>query len=309
MPQAVIDVVLPLFGIILAGYLAGLMRLFGPTSSEILNRFVFSVALPALVFISLAKVSIEEFFNWPFLTVLVGGMLATFCTSLLVARIFFPGSLTALTFHALTAMFSSTGYIGIPLVAIAFGDEALVFGIIGTIVTGVVFFTLAIIIAEVDRSRETGKLMLAPMTSVIRNPVVIATVAGLTVSALDIPVPKPFSVFCELLGGAFIPCALFSAGLFMVGWSIKGDARELSWLVFAKLALQPLLTWWLAFHVVELDGSQKVIAVLLAALPTGAPVFVLAQKYGVFAALATATVVVTTVVSVVTLTLILAFLS
>lgn len=293
----------------LAGYMAGRTHLFGQTSSEVLNRFVFSVSLPALVFITLAKVSIEEFFNWPFLAVLVGGMLATFCTSLLVARVFFPGSLTALTFHALTAMFSSTAYIGIPLLSIAFGDEALVFGIIGTIVTGVVFFTLAIIVAEIDRSRDTGNLMLAPVMSVIRNPVVIATVAGLAVSALDIPVPRPFSVFCDLLGSAFIPCALFSAGLFIVGWSIEGNASEISWLVFAKLALQPLLTWWLAFHVVELDGIQRVIAVLLAALPTGAPVFVLAQQYGIFATRATATVAITTVMSVITLTLILVFLN
>ena len=293
----------------LAGYLAGRTLLFGPTSSEVLNRFVFSVSLPALVFIALAKVSIGEFFNWPFLAVLVGGMLATFCSSLLVARVFFPGSLTALTFHALTAMFSSSAYIGIPLVAIAFGDEALVFGIIGTIVTGVVFFTLAIIVAEIDRSRDTGNLMLAPVMSVIRNPVVIATVAGLAVSALGIPVPKPIGVFCDLLGSAFIPCALFSAGLFMVGWSIEGNVSEISWLVFVKLALQPLLTWWLAFHVVELDGIQGVSAVLLAALPTGVPVFVLAQQYGVFAARATATIAITTVLSVVTLTLILVFLT
>ncbi|MGI9323782.1 MAG: AEC family transporter, partial [Pseudomonadales bacterium] len=116
MPHAVLDVVLPLFGIMLAGYMAGRIGLLSDTSSEVLNRFVFFVSFPALVFISLAKVNVAEFFNWPFLGALGGGMLTTFCISFLAARFWFPGSLTTLALHGLTAIFSSTAYIGVPLV-------------------------------------------------------------------------------------------------------------------------------------------------------------------------------------------------
>lgn len=289
----------------LAGYLAGRTRLMSDTNSEVLNRFVFNVSFPALVFISLAKVNVEEFFNWPFLGALGGGMLATFAISFLVARVFFPGSLTALGLHGLTAMFSSTAYIGLPLILVAFGNDALVPGIIGAVITGVLFLPIAIVLAEIDKGRSSGNLVLAPALSVMRNPVLIATVAGLAASALGIAIPKPANVFCDLLGGAFVPCALFSAGLFMVGCTVKGEATEITWLVFAKLALHPLITWWLAYHVFELDGILPAVAVLQAALPTGVPVFIVAQQYGVFVARSNATIVISTALSVATLSALL----
>ena len=305
MENAVLNVVLPLFGIMLTGYLAGRTRLMSDTNSEVLNRFVFNVSFPALVFISLAKVNVEEFFNWPFLGALGGGMLATFAISFLVARVFFPGSLTALGLHGLTAMFSSTAYIGLPLILVAFGNDALVPGIIGAVITGVLFLPIAIVLAEIDKGRSSGNLVLAPALSVMRNPVLIATVAGLAASALGIAIPKPANVFCDLLGGAFVPCALFSAGLFMVGCTVKGEATEITWLVFAKLALHPLITWWLAYHVFELDGILPAVAVLQAALPTGVPVFIVAQQYGVFVARSNATIVISTALSVATLSALL----
>ena len=292
----------------LTGYLAGRTRLMSDTNSEVLNRFVFNVSFPALVFISLAKVNVEEFFNWPFLGALGGGMLATFAISFLVARVFFPGSLTALGLHGLTAMFSSTAYIGLPLILVAFGNDALVPGIIGAVITGVLFLPIAIVLAEIDKGRSSGNLVLAPALSVMRNPVLIATVAGLAASALGIAIPKPANVFCDLLGGAFVPCALFSAGLFMVGCTVKGEATEITWLVFAKLALHPLITWWLAYHVFELDGILPAVAVLQAALPTGVPVFILAQQYGVFVARSNATIVISTALSVATLSALLSVL-
>jgi hypothetical protein len=137
----------------------------------------------------------------------------------------------------------------------------------------------------------------------------LATAAGLTASAAGVQVPAPVTTFCEILGDAFIPCALFSAGLFMVGCSIEGDIKEVSWLVFVKLALHPLITWWLAYHVFGLEGALPAIAVLQAALPSGVPVFVLAQQYGTFIARSNAVIFISTALSVFTLSALLVFLA
>jgi hypothetical protein len=299
--NAISNIILPLFGIMVAGYLAGRSRLLSEDASAILSRFVFVIALPALIFISLSRVPVAEFFDWPFLGALGGGMLAIFCLGFLVARFVFPGSLTALGLHALTAMFSSTGYIGLPLILIAFGDIALVPGIVGAVITGAVFLPLAIILAEIDKGGRAPNLFLAPVLGVIRNPLLIATAAGLAASAAGVVVPRPAATFFELLGGAYVPCALFSAGLFMVGSSVRGEAREIGWLVIVKLVLHPLVTWWLAYRMFELQGILPVIAVLQAALPSGVPVFVLAQHYNTFVARSNAVIVMSTAVSVFTL--------
>ncbi len=309
MGRASISIILPLFGILLAGYLAGRFQVLAKGRSAILSRFVFVVALPALIFVSLSKVSPRDFFDWPFLCTLGGGMSATFCLSLLVARFAFPDSLTALGLHGLTAMFSSTAYIGLPVILMAFGDAGLVPGIIGAVITGAVFLPLGIILAEIDkgRGREKGFFPLVPLIAVLRNPIILATAAGLAASAMGIMIPGPIATFCELLSRAFVPCSLFAAGLFISGCSVRGETKEITWLVLAKLVLHPFITWWLAYHVFRLEGILPAIAVLQAALPSGVPVFVLALQYDTFVARSSAVIVVSTAISVVTLSALLFF--
>jgi len=305
--NATINIILPLFGVMFAGYLAGRFQVLAKGSSAILSRFVFVISLPALIFISLLRVSVDEFFAWPFLGALGGGMLAVFCLSLLVARFAFPGTLTAHGLHALTSMFSSTAYIGLPVILMAFGDAGLVPGIIGAVITVAVFIPLGVILAEIDKSRGKGGFTFAPLAAVLRNPTVVATAAGLAASATGIAIPGPITAFCELLSRAFIPCSLFSAGLFIAGCSIKGETKEITWLVFVKLLLHPLITWGLAYHVFKLEGILPAIAVLQAALPSGVPVFVLAQQYNTFVTRSSAVIVVSTAISVATLSALLVF--
>ena len=292
-----------------SGYLVARFKLLPATASEVLSRFVFVIALPSLIFASLSSITIAEFFNWRYIGALGGGMLAMFCIGMTVARYLFPGSLTAISLHGLTAMYSSTAYIGLPLILTVFGDAARVPGIIGAIITGLVFAPLAIALAEIDRNGGDRFRIWPPLFAVLTRPPIIATVAGLSVSAAGIDVPLPITTFFELLGGAFTPCALFAAGLFIAGCSVRGATAEISWLVCAKLLLHPLITWWLAYRVFELEGILPAIAVVQAALPSGVPVFVLAQQYKTFVIRSSAAIVFSTAISVVTLSMLFIFLS
>jgi hypothetical protein len=285
----------------LSGYLTGKLKLLPDNGSKVISRFVFLVAMPAFIFISLARIPVANIFNWPYLAVIGGGMLAVFVLGIIVAKFAFKDSLTAQSLHALTAMFSSTAYIGLPLILIVFGEAGLVPGIIGAVITGAIFMPLAIILAEIDRGRSGSKVVTASAVAVMRSPLLIATLAGLLVSASGIKIAAPATAFFELLGEAFIPCALFAAGLFVSQCSVKGEIKEISWLVSVKLIVHPLITWWLAFHVFELEGILPMIAVLQAALPSGVPVFVLAQHYGVFVSRSSATIVISTMLSMLTL--------
>ena len=292
----------------LAGYLSGRFRLLDEGSSVVLSRFVYVVAMPALIITSLSRVPVGQFFDWMFIGALGGGMLAIFGLSLLIARFAFSDSLTALGLHALTAMFSSTGYIGLPMVLLIFGDTALVPGIIGAVITGALFLPLGIILAEVDRGADQRGIFWSTLIGVVRSPVLMATVGGLMISASGVPLPTPITTFGQLLGDAFIPCALFAAGLFIASCSVEGEALEIGWLVFVKLLLHPLITWWLAYHVFELGGVLPAIAVLQAALPSGVPVFVLAQQYQTFVTRSGAVIVLSTALSGLTLTILLMYL-
>ena len=293
-------VILPLFAILVSGYLAARLKLLPDAASEVLSRFVFVIALPSLIFTSLARISVAEFFNWQYIGTLGGGMLITFVIGAIVARRVFRNDPGSAALHALTAMYSSTAYIGLPLVLTVFGDAARLPGIIGATITGLAFAPLAIVLIEIDRGRSSKALLLAPLLAVMTRPPLIAIAAGLLVSSSGIQLPAPISSFFGLLGGAFVPCALFAAGLFVAGCSVRGASLEIGWLVGAKLVLHPLITWWLAFHVFELSPLFATVAVLQASLPSGVPVFVLAQQYGVFISRSSAAIAISTALSVLT---------
>lgn len=307
---AIVTVILPVFGIMLAGYLAGRFRLLGDASSEALNRFVYFVSLPALFFVSLARVPVDEVFNGPFLAAFGGGLLGTFGVALLIGAFVFPNRLAALGLHGLCAIFSNTGYLGIPLLLITFGDFGSLPGIISTVIMGTVVMGLGIVLIETDLSQGRGplKILASVGKGVAKSPLILSAGAGLLVSALGVPLPGPLATFSDILGAAASPCALFAIGLFLAGQSVTTGLVEIGWLVTLKLILQPAITWWLAFGVMSMDPTWAAAAVVQAALPTGALVFVLAQQYGIFVHRATATIMVSTVLSVITLSLLFAFL-
>ena len=303
--SVIVEVILPIFAIMLAGYAAARIRLLVEGASEAISQFVYYAAAPALAFVSLYRTSLEDFFNWAFLGALGGGLVITLCLSLLVAVRFFPGSLTAYGLHGMCTMFPSTGYVGVPLLFIAFGDVGLVPAIIGVVVTGAFFLPISIIFAEIDRGKGRSRNLLRPFAGALASPLVASAVAGLAASASGLQLPAAAVTFFDMLSGAFAPCALFAAGLFMGGRKVRADRKEVTWLVVVKLAIQPLITWWLAYRVFGLDGIWAASAVILAALPTGVPVFVVAQRYGRYVERSAAAVVVSTAVSVFTLSALL----
>lgn len=280
--SAVVEVVIPVFGIILCGYLCGRFRVLGEASTDALNGFVYYVALPALFVISMARVEIGQILNWPFLAALGGAQLATFVLAIAVAALVFPGRLGALSLHGLTAVFANTGYMGIPLLQTAFGEAGVLPAVVATVWHGAILMGLGIVLLEADFNRSEGALRLVASVArgVVSSPLILAAAAGLTWSALDLPIPAAAASFLDILAAAAAPCALFAMGLFLVGRSVTAGAPEVGWLVALKLLLHPLATYVLAFEVFALERIWAISAVVLAALPTGALVFVLAQQYG-----------------------------
>ncbi|MFT5505484.1 MAG: malonate transporter [Gammaproteobacteria bacterium] len=303
-----LSVILPFFAIMVAGYLVGKFRLLPNNASEVLSRFVFVIAMPALIFIAVSKVSTSDFFNGSFIAALGGGMAFMFVLGLVVDRWVFKGDMTSHAFHGLALMFSSTAYIGLPLLLTLFGDEALAPGIIGAVITGTLFAPITILIAELSQGNSYLKNPLLPFTTALTRPPMLATVAGLLVSTSGYALPDTIIRFCEVLGSAFVPCALLSAGLFISSCQLKSTSTEIGWMVFAKLIIHPAITWYLAFHVFELEGILPVVAVIQAALPCGIPVFVLAQQYNSFVVQSSSTIAWSTALSVLTISALLILL-
>ncbi len=308
--QAVLNVALPVFGIILCGYLAGRAKLLGAASSEALNAFVYWFALPPLIFIGMAQTPVDRILNGPFILVVSLGIVGTGVVVVAGSRFLFGNRGPANGLHAMAALFSNTGYMGIPLFIAAFGEERVLPAVTATVLNMFFYGTMTawVAAAKTDGDAKSGGAVVAFVAgSLAKNPLVVAPVIGLAISAAGLSVPAPVDNLCRILGAAAAPGALFALGLFLVGQRITAGLGEVAWITFFKLIAQPALTWWLAFHVFEMDRFWAVSAVLLAALPTGALVFVTAQQNGIYVQRASAGIVMSTVFSVVTLTALLAW--
>lgn len=301
--EAIVNVVLPVFAIMAAGYLCGRAGILGQDSSQALNGFVYYVALPALFFGSMARTPLADILYWDFIAAFGGGLLLLFAAAALVARLVFRGSLELNAMHGFSAIFSNTGYMGVPLLQLAFGAEGVLPAVVTTVINGALVIVAGVVVLEIMRARGQGALQVARKAGagVARNPLFLSAAAGLLWSWGGLPLPRPVATFMDIVGAAAGPCALFAIGLFMVGKPLRAGLGEVLWICLLKLIALPALVAWLAFGVFELEPLWAKAAVIQAALPIGALMFVLASSYGIYVQRATSAILLSTVLSVVTL--------
>jgi predicted permease len=304
-----LGVVLPVFGLILLGYLCRRGEVLGAASMAELNRFVVWVALPALLFDIMAHTRWATLWQPGFVLAFWLGSLLVFGATVALRRA--QGRpLADAGLDGLNAAYPNSGYMGFPLCLVALGPESLPLVTIGTILTVCVAFAQGIICIEVglQEERRPGRLAAKVCRALARNPLLVAPALGAAVSGLGVGLPAPVETFLKLLGAAASPCALVALGVFLAQQGmVRGrDLNATLLLSCGKLVAMPVLVWLLA-AAMRLPAATTHAAVLLAALPTGTGPFMLAEYYRREARVTSATILVTTVLSVLTISLYLAW--
>ncbi|WOD16917.1 AEC family transporter [Paraburkholderia kirstenboschensis] len=305
---ATLEILLPVFGLIFAGFACRRRGVLGPNSASELNRFVVWLALPALLFDTMARATWEQLYQPAFVVTFSIACAGIFAV-ILVTRLLSGRHLADASVDAIAASYPNTGYIGFPLGMIAFGQASLTPTTIATILVACVLFAGAIVLIEVglQTERTPHRLGLKVLRSLARNPLIVSPIAGALFAGLHVAMPPSAETFLKLLSGAASPCALVSLGLFLAEKRpFESGTRGIALLLtLVKLVVQPALTWWLAAHVFRLSPALVEMAVVLAALPTGTGPFMLAEFYEREAHITSRTILLSTVGSVVTLSLLL----
>ena len=305
----VLGAAFPVFALVGCGVLAGRFRLINPGSSEALNRFVYAFALPALLFVAVYRGSLPELLGSG--AFLLGVILATFGTALVgfaLSRFVWRAARAESVMRGLNASFANTGYLGIPLVTVAYGEHAGLPAALATVATNIVSFAAAIVCLELLANPRGGGVGRA-LAGVARSPLIWPIGLAVLLMTLGIKVPLPVERFATLLAAAAGPCALFAIGLFVSQLSIAEGLRT-SWPTTAlKLLIHPLLMALLAFYVLPIDAFWAKVAVVCASLPLGATAFVLAQRYRMLEAETSTGAVLSTAASVVTVSVVMTLLA
>ncbi|MBL8674581.1 MAG: AEC family transporter, partial [Rhodospirillales bacterium] len=290
--HAILTVAFPIFALIGIGWIAGRRNMLGVNGTGALNGFVTWFALPAMLFMALAKVRLSEILNGPFAIVFGGSMLATFVVGMAMARLMSRAGLAHMSLHGLAACFGNVGYMGIPLCIAAFGPAGALPGTLAACMGAAGMLTFGLIVVEFGQQRGYGFLSTLARVgkSVLRSPIVQAVGLGLIASGFSIPIPDPVQRFLDLLASAAGPCALFAIGHFLSDKGLPRSLREVGVATAGKIVLQPLLALALLPWFLDLDSMWGKAAILLAALPSAANCFVLAKEYDTFVEEASATV-------------------
>lgn len=295
-------VTLPVFALILTGYLARRWGALGPGATREINRLVVWLALPALLFRIMAEASPQAIWQPGFIAAFSVGVALVFAGTIAVRRR--AGvALADAAIDGLNAAYANTGFLGFPLALAIFGAHAMAPTLIATILTVSVLFAVAIVLIEIGLQGSGSGILRRTLPALLRNPLLIAPFLGLCVMASGLAMPGPVDRYLQLLGDAASPCALISLGLFLAGQAgqrPKAGPGVEGALIGLKLVVQPLVTYGTA-RVFGLTQDQAFLVTLLAALPTGTGPFMLAEFYGREALLTGRVVLKTTALSVLTI--------
>jgi hypothetical protein len=251
----VLDAVLPVFGLVGCGYLAGRLGLVTQASSLALNQFVYAFALPAMLFIAVYRGSLEEILSGGFLLAVILATLGTALVGFLLSR-WSQATLAESTLRALNASFANTGYLGIPLVTVAYGERAALPAALATVATNIVSFALAIVLLELFVEPRRGGVHRA-LAGVARSPLIWPIALALACVYLNIKLPLPVERFATLLAAAAGPCALFAIGLFVSQLSIRAGVRASWQTTLLKLVLHPILMALLAYQLLSIRSGRR----------------------------------------------------
>jgi malonate transporter and related proteins len=278
----VILIVAPVFALIAIGYLASLTRLLSEAAHKGISEFTFCIAMPALLFRTIALTDIpavEPLRLWAayFGAVAIVWVIATALTSLVLHR---PAADAPAI--AMDSVYGNIVMLGIPLALALYGSEAAApMALILSINTPLLWMcaTLHMAVTEHNAGVSVPRLLLSVVADLGRNPVILAIVAGSLwhLGGLDLH-PLADKVLA-LLGQSGVPCALVALGASLTQFQIKGQAPTLSTMLLLKLVALPAIAWVLAFHVVDLPPVAAAVVVLFSAMPTGANAYLFATRY------------------------------
>jgi len=302
----VFGLVLPFFGLIFLGYLVARLTRQPLEALGWMNTFIIYVALPALFFQLLSKTPIEKLAEGSYI---VGAVASTYIvfTLMFAGSLLFRRDLASATVKGLAAAYGNIGYMGPGLALLAFGEEAAVPVALIFCFENIIHFAIAPMMMALSGGEKRAPLALAIEVAkkIALHPFILATAVGVAAAALNYQAPVPIDRLLETLARAAAPCALFAMGVTLALRPLKRMPKELGLIVGLKLVVHPILAYVILSAIGDFEPVWVYAAVLLAALPTATNVFVIAQQYNVWVERASASILVTTFLSVGTVTVLL----
>ncbi|MDO9457976.1 AEC family transporter [Nocardioides sp.] len=242
-----------------------------------LSAVAFFLASPALLFTVLQDNDVERIFSGTLVAV-VAGVVATVSVTATVARLR-REELGRTVIASMCSSYCNAGNLGLPIAAYVLGDAALIAPVL--LLQMLVLQPLALTVLDVAAS-PTRPSWSRVVTRPLRNPITVASIAGVAVALSGVTVPAAVNDPLALVGGMAVPSMLLAYGVSLRLGPLPGRGvppGELGLAVGLKLLVQPAAAYAVGLAVGLEDAALLAVAVI-SALPTAQNVFVIAGRYG-----------------------------
>jgi predicted permease len=299
----------PLFALVLLGFAITRWGRWPKAVADALTRFVFSVAIPALLFRMMSDFSRLPPVEARLLIAFFGGCLIVFLLGRLIAARAFRLDGVGQSVFALGGIFANNVLLGVPLAKVTLGEAALPAISLVLVFNALLMWTLVTVSVEWARHRAlswSGYLQAAK--AVLRNPVVASILLGTAWGLIGIRLPFIVDQTLDMIGQAAIPLSLIALGMGLAEYGIGVGWQVSSAITALKLVAHPVVVWLLA-RALALPLLETQVIVLLAALPVGVNVYLMSRQFDTLGGPVAASLILSTALAAVTTPLVLTLIA
>ncbi len=301
MLQSLIDVILPVFLVIGAGYAATRSGYFKEVHVDGLMRFTQGFAIPCLLFLAIAHLDLSASFDPRLLVSFYSAAALCFTAGLFGARLIFGRDWEDCVAIGFCCLFSNSVLLGLPITERAYGPESLTGNYAIIAFHSPFCYGVGITVMEIVRNRGHGgtKMVRSVLSAMFKNALILGIALGFVVNLSGLVIPQVVDEALELVTRAALPGALFALGGVLVKYKPEGDLRTIAYVCGISLMLHPSLVWLFGTST-GLPQDLFRSGVLNAAMAPGFNAYIFANMYGRAKRVAASSVLIGTAASIMT---------
>ena len=300
---------LPLFILILLGFLAVKLGRWQKTVTDSLTKFTFYIAFPIMLFQIMSHFSEQSEIDIKLLLVFFGGSFIVFAFGCLIASKIFKLNGSQSTLFAMGGIYTNTVFVGIPIIKMLLGDQAIPIVAIIVIFNALILWTLATVSIEfVQMGKLSGRSFIKALKNVSKNPIIIGIFTGIVVNYIGLPIPNFINQSTKMVSDMTAPLSLIVLGMGLAEYKIRDQFLITGSICLLKLAILPIVTY-IVGKLLGLPTLELQVVVLLSSVSIAINCYMMARQFEVLQGPIASSLLISTALSSVTTPLILSIMT
>lgn len=299
---------LPFFILIATGYILVRGFKWSHHFTEGLTKFLFNLAIPIMLFGVMSKFHTQEEMDPLLIFAYFGGSFILFLIEKIYAKYVLKLTAQESAVFGLGGIFSNNVMIGIPLIMLFMGSEAIAVSALIISFNALLLWSLVSFAIEwAEHGSLSIKGFILTLKGVFKNPIVIGIMLGLLVSFFRIPIPSFASSTITMFSNMVAPLSLLTLGMGLAKYRLGSNLKISLNITFFKLIMHPLIIWVMAL-LLGLPAFETKAIVILGSIATGMNVYLMALKFKVIEDATASSIILTTILSAITTPIIVVLL-